>query len=347
MKSIGLYIFFLFLFVGCSQPKATTRPSFISKTEAASLNEMDSLVDVGGFQLHIHCLGSGSPTVILESGFGWHGYYWSLVQKEVARFTRVCSYDRAGYGLSELTLNPRTNKAVAKELHALLNAAQISGPYLLVGHSRGGIYVRTFEELYSNEVAGLILVDSVQEELDEQVAAISKPKPPLMERVWEFLLMNQPVFFIKKIALKRDLRERPQPAGFSDEQWEYAINMVTTPNSIHAILEELELVSSAQRGGELKKMRKDLGDKPLIVISRGKLNDMPGDEEMQVYHRELEKLWASLQLKLTRLSSNSRHLIAKESGHSIPLEQPQIVVESIRDMIKGLQKQTFDANGTQ
>ena len=116
--------------------------------------------DVGGFKMHIDCTGEGSPTVILDSGLGDTYLAWRKVQPELAKFTRVCSYDRAGLGYSESSSQPRTSKVIAAELHALLQAADIAPPYVLVGHSVGGFDVRLYASLYPTEVAGMVLVDA-------------------------------------------------------------------------------------------------------------------------------------------------------------------------------------------
>ena len=118
------------------------------------------LVDVGGHRLHINCVGEGSPTVILESGLGAGSVDWANIQPEVADTTRVCAYDRAGTGWSEPGPGPGDPQQIAGELHTLLGNAGIDGPYVLVGHSFGGLYVRMYDDLYPNEVEGMVLVDS-------------------------------------------------------------------------------------------------------------------------------------------------------------------------------------------
>src|SRR5919107_4053130 len=119
------------------------------------------MVDVGTHSLHISCAGQGSPTVILEAANGGMSAHWARVQQQVAQTTRVCAYDRAGLGWSEPGPEPRDAKQVSSELHTLLaNAAGTEGPYVLVGHSYGGLYARMYAARYSEEVAGMVLVDS-------------------------------------------------------------------------------------------------------------------------------------------------------------------------------------------
>src|SRR4051812_24508546 len=119
------------------------------------------LVDVGGYRLHINCVGTGSPTVVIDAGWGdWSGG-WSRVQPEAAKTTRVCTYDRAGMGYSDAGPLPRTADHFARELHTLLQQAGVQGPYVLVGHSFGGAPVRVFAHTYAADVAGVVLIDSM------------------------------------------------------------------------------------------------------------------------------------------------------------------------------------------
>jgi pimeloyl-ACP methyl ester carboxylesterase len=120
------------------------------------------MVDVGGYRLHINCTGTGSPTVVIDAGLGdWSASWSSWVQPEVAKTTRVCTYDRAGLGWSEAGPLPRTAEQFAKELHTLLQHASIPGPYVLVGHSMGGLTVRVFVHEYAADVAGVVLIESM------------------------------------------------------------------------------------------------------------------------------------------------------------------------------------------
>src|SRR5438876_7275525 len=120
-----------------------------------------SLVDIGGYRLHINCNGHGSPTVILDSGLGDNFYSWRKIQPQIASLTHVCSYDRGGLGYSDRSPLPRTSQIFAEELSKLLANARIPPPYILVGHSLGGANIRVFAAKYPSSVAGMVLVDSV------------------------------------------------------------------------------------------------------------------------------------------------------------------------------------------
>src|SRR4030095_8529101 len=135
------------------------------------------LVDIGGYRLHINCTGAGSPTVVIESGWGDFSAAWGWVQPEVAKTTRVCTYDRAGMGWREVSPQPRTAREFAKELHTLLEKANESGPYVLVGHSMGGYTVRVYAHDYPDEVVGVVLVDPQNLSVSNVGTPTPAPKP--------------------------------------------------------------------------------------------------------------------------------------------------------------------------
>ena len=127
---------------------------------------LGELVELDGYRLHLYVTGKGTPTVVMLSGVGNDCLVWQLVQPTVAEFCRVCTYDRAGLGWSDMTDNPRTSAFIANELHHLLQHGNIEGPYVMVGHSMGGIYAREYARQYPDEVVGMVLVDSPHEELN-------------------------------------------------------------------------------------------------------------------------------------------------------------------------------------
>ncbi len=133
----------------------------IEATDGGRSADGGELVDVGGHRLYIACSGSGSPTVVLEGGLGQGSDYFALIAPKVATTTRVCAYDRAGRGRSEPTTGPQDGAAIARDLHALLAASGNPGPYILAGHSAGGVYVRFFAAAYPDEVAGVVLLDAM------------------------------------------------------------------------------------------------------------------------------------------------------------------------------------------
>ena len=137
------------------------------------------LVDIGGHRLHIHCTGEGTPTIIFDSGVGGFSLEWSRIQSALAQRTRVCSYDRAGYGWSDPGPLPRTSERITRELHTLLLRAGVAGPYIIAGHSFGGYNAQLFASNYPNETAGLVLIDASH---PEQIERLPGPKPGTPKR---------------------------------------------------------------------------------------------------------------------------------------------------------------------
>lgn len=136
----------------------------VAQSEAVSFEPPGQLIDVNGRDMHINCIGNKSPTIILDSGAGGFSLEWRNIQYSLAQYARVCAYDRAGYGWSEMGPLPRTTERIAHELHTLLENAEIPGPYIIVGHSFGGFTAQYFARYFDDEIAGLVLVDSSHEE---------------------------------------------------------------------------------------------------------------------------------------------------------------------------------------
>jgi len=165
----------------------------ISESRDRRFNPMPGqLVEAGGFRMHIDCAGQGSPAVILDSGLGDTYVTWRKVQPQIAEFTRVCSYDRAGIGYSDSSSRPRTSQVIAEELHALLHSAGIAPPYVLVGHSMGGYDVRLYASLYPTEAAGMVLVDSSHPDQEKRLPAALLDRQRSSVRQAEFLEVTMP-----------------------------------------------------------------------------------------------------------------------------------------------------------
>ncbi len=145
------------------------------RAEQAWLLVTGRLIDAGGHRLHVECRGTGTPTVVMDSGLNMTMETWGSVPSEAATFTRVCTYDRAGLDFSEAGPEPRTSKRIVSELHTLLDNAGVGGPYVLVGHSFGGLNMRLYASLYPKEVAGIVLVDASHEAQYERFASLKLP----------------------------------------------------------------------------------------------------------------------------------------------------------------------------
>jgi pimeloyl-ACP methyl ester carboxylesterase len=266
------------------------------------------LVDVGGYRLHINCTGTDSPTVVIDAGWGDWSTAWGFVQPEVAKTTRVCTYDRAGIGWSEAGPLPRDAAQYAKELHTLLQNAGIPGPYVMVGHSMGGLTVRVFVHDYASEIAGVVLIDSMTpQQFTQSPTEVQSPSDS----------QSQPFSFPAALARFGVVRLLAKPLGLapftaSDEPAYYS-RLVRTQN-VQSYISEGQGMAAA--GAEASAV-KTFGDLPLFVLT-AKLHDTPG--------------WQEWQTELLQLSSNSLQLFA-DSDHNIQFEEPDAAVAAIVQMV--------------
>lgn len=277
------------------------------------------LIDVGGYRMHIDCLGQssqGSPTVVLDSGLGDTWLAWYKVQPAIAHYARVCSYDRAGMGWSDPSTRPRTSQVIAEELHTLLHNANIAPPYIMVGHSFGGFDVRMYRTSYPAEVVGMVLLDATHP--DEYKRFPSE-------------LQKSNADFLRKETLKRDLMPLgiPRIMGWCGSGAQEIRSMLRTVDCRsgpwHEHLSEWKDwdVSASQ-----VRACAALGDLPLVVISRDPSFGVSSD-----YDRRLSEVWSSLQTDLAALSTHSSHVIATGSGHMIQVDRPDLVTSAIHRMV--------------
>lgn len=284
------------------------------------------LVAVGGHRLHLYCVGEGRPTVILDAGLFGSSLDWRTVQPEVARTTRACAYDRAGYGWSEPGPLPRTSLRIAEELHSLLANAGETGPYVLVGHSFGGFNVRVFAGRYPAEVAGVALVDASHEELPARLPAEARLGLerqagwfrilPLMGRLGVARIAGWPLGMVAKYP--EGLRPAAEAVGLRTQAFRAAA------------AEGL----SFRESGEQARAAGPLPDVPLVVIAANPLRYEPMFLPPGMTPAELAPILGGLQQDLARLSPRSTQLVAEASGHYIHLDQPELVVGAVRRLIE-------------
>jgi pimeloyl-ACP methyl ester carboxylesterase len=281
--------------------------------------------------LSIDCRGQGSPKVILDSGLGVPAVGWNPVQTEVAKFTRVCSYDRAGYGWSGATSLPRTSNEIVKELHALLEAANEKGPYILVGHSFGGYNVRVYYGQYPNDVAGIVLVDASHEDQNERMPPAIQA---FMKKSVEQLKRQQMLapLLIRFGVARFSQRNQGEAPGVSKEFGQEMLYLQLQPKFIDASASEM--ASFAESANEVRAAG-NLGDKPLVVLTAGKSADAaqlpPGfpKKDFDDFHQ----VWVNeLQMKETQLSTRGKRIMVPDSDHMIPFERPDAIVAAIREV---------------
>lgn len=276
-----------------------------------------SLVDVNGYKMHLYCQGDGSPAVIFESGLNDSWLSWYRVQPSIAKLTRVCSYDRASVGWSDAQPETPDSRNIALHLHRLLQNAGVKPPYVLVGHSIGGIHVRVYQNMYPSEVVGMVLVDSSHPD------QIKRSPPKLLKwnpiRLFEFKLwtLSMPFGIPRFVKICGD-----GPVEIRDEL------RTVECNKRWAETQETEanyFENSADEG----RGTGSLGSMPLVVISR--------DPEKSYFPRiigadlakQSEIAWGQMQEDLSHLSTRVSRVVAKGSGHYVQLQRPNLVIDAI------------------
>ena len=283
-------------------------------------------IKVNNHKLHLYCTGTGATTVILEAQATSSSFDWGYVQPALAQFTRVCSYDRAGFGWSELGPEPRTAQQAADELATLLKGAGEQGPYIMVGASYGGHIVRIFAHDHSDAVSGVILVDARLEKL------FSIPEIQQQAKV--------SLGFSRVIAVLGDLGlSRIFIAAMPDKMIPpYAVSLYNSYPGSYEIVFQSKLWHAAY--AEARAMEQSdaqvaaigsMGDMPLIVIRHGK--PMFGSLSPEAA-QEMELKWQAFQEEMAKQSTAGEVIVAEASGHGIQAEQPAIIVEAVQQLLK-------------
>ena len=284
---IGMSIFILLLGIA-----GIIYQTAASEADKRNFPPPGNLIDVGRFKMHISCMGEGSPTVILETLSGGTSSYWGWVQPEVAQTTRVCTYDRAGRGWSEPDPEPITLARTVRNLHTLLTNAHIEGPYVLVGHSIGGVYIRQFAASYPEEVVGVVLVDASHPEQFDRF-------PEMLKENELFLRMSAAFSPLARFGIARIYFATGGEFDFGDltePQKSELKALWSSPD--YFLSQRAEVIAGPGIFADGQKLD-GLGNLPLMVLTQGH-----GGEN-----------WMQLQNELALLSSNSLHRIVDGATH--------------------------------
>jgi len=287
----------------------------ISEARDRRFNPMPGqLVDVNERKMHIDCLGTGSPAVILDSGLGDEFLSWSKVQPEIAKFTRVCSYDRAGVGYSDPSSEARTSKVIAQELHALLQAAGTEPPYVMVGHSMGGYNVRVYTSAYRSEIVGMVLVDSSHPDQENRFPPELKNMEGSWRREAQFVAYSMPFGIPRLLGLcENNPKERAANCNWHSAREQFA-EFMAFPESA---------AQTSQTGS--------LSDMPLVVLSHDP--DKPSTDLPADLAKSVNDAWDKMQEELVHLSTRGTQIVAKNSSHYIQVDRPDLVINAVRDVV--------------
>jgi pimeloyl-ACP methyl ester carboxylesterase len=277
------------------------------------------LVDVSGRKMHIVCTGDGSPVVILDSGLGDTYISWRKVQPEIAKFTRVCSYDRAGLGYSDPSSEPRTSKIIAQELHALLHAANIAPPYVIVGHSMGGYDVRVYTSMYRDEIVGMVLVDASHPDQENRFPPELKNMEGSWNREAQFIAFTMPFGIPRLLGL---CQSDPEIRA-ADCNW-------------HSARERLSEIDAFPESASETAATGSLGNLPLAVLSHDP--DLPLNGLPPALARPMNDEWAKMQEELSHLSTHGTQQIVRNSTHYIQLDRPEVVVDAVHGVVNQVRR---------
>jgi pimeloyl-ACP methyl ester carboxylesterase len=297
-----------------------------------------------GARLNFTCLGAGSPTVVFDAGWSDWAPAWAVVQPRIAAFTRACAYDRAGSGFSDPGPLPRTTERIATELHDALHAGKIIGPYILVGSAFGGDHVRAFADLFPSEVAGLILVDADASDVDS-------PENRKDDDDGDIGYVPKLLQCRDAIAAGKVTFAPPSPPGqpsrmcaqgffrgLPESVWSPALNAKLLDLAQHKVAMWDSIISEmAQMPASevwLKEHRRVLGNTPVRILTSGNHGignlDRPPPVSLDQLKYEYDRALA--QSRWLSLSSNSKQLFARHSSEYIQFDDPDLVVETVREV---------------
>jgi pimeloyl-ACP methyl ester carboxylesterase len=297
------------------------------------------LVDIGTHRLHLLCKGTGQPTVVFDSALGGSSLSWSLVHPSVAEVTQACAYDRAGFGWSEAGPLPRTAGRIADELSELLRTAALPGPYVFVGHSYGGLVMRLLAARHPERAAGLVLIEPAMEDewihpSEEKQALIARGVRLCTYGAWAarhgLARLVSGLVSVGALGAARTLVGAISRGGLGREDEAILAPIWKLPPEVRRVLKQMwierrffdalgsqiETISESARQVVVEASG-DYGDLPLAVVTSEAANDR---------RHQFDRA-------LARLSSRGRHIIARDSGHWVPLDSPRTIIEAVAAVV--------------
>ena len=276
------------------------------------------IVMVSGRRMHLNCAGTGEPIVVLESGGGSPSSVWSEVQSGAAAFTRVCSYDRAGYQWSQSRSGARGATDIAGELKSLLTAAGETAPYVLVGHSLGGPYVSVYTLLHPADVVGLVYVDPTP--VGWRPGLESERRSHIASTIG--MLARE--MGLQRLVLNSTRIDFPFPEPVRESLRRFG------PQQARVATQEMAAISASfEQAAQLR----TLGTRPVVVLSGSKLPDDLPNGELAAAQRELAE-WLRAHAALAAMSTRGSHEVLAGSTHLIPFDEPNAVVEAVRQVVR-------------
>lgn len=289
------------------------------------------LVDIGGGQrLNLYCTGQGSPTVVMDAGMGDSTVSWALVQPELSKHGRVCSFDRAGLGFSDAARRPGTPVNASEDLHALLNAAGETPPFILVGHSLAGLNVRVYADKYRDQVIAMVIVEGSHEDQSAEGWAIGAPDQ--QAKYDAYLKDARGCIDAARKGLKKGAPDYTKCVGTTDDpRFSPAINNAqaaygSTERWQAAIASERENVYYTS-ADQTRATRKDVGDMPLIVLTHSPYPKRDDETQEERYRRTLS--WEGMHTRVAAMSTRGINIIVPDTGHYIQYDKPQVVIDAV------------------
>lgn len=293
-----------------------------------------NVVVVDGVDMHIRCTGEGSPTVVFESGAGTPYLNWWEIQEAISQEVRTCVYDRQNIGWSAYTGDMPTSEFTAQTLHTLLKNAGESAPYVLVGHSLGGVYVREYANLFPDEVVGMVLIDSSHEQQQARLPQAYTTWANAEQPILNMCRILAPTGILRILNMGAESTQFGKDSPLHDE--EVAIfNQSNFCAGIRADLAGIKNLNTPSAPHAL-------GNIPLMVLTAGvKQSDhpenFPEDFSLELLQQS-DRIWLELQEELAALSTNGVWIVVEDASHYIHLDQPQVVTKAIRDILSQVNK---------